>query len=160
MGSDYAREHLRLSPPYFNPRSRVGSDHNSLSIRRNWKHFNPRSRVGSDRLILRFHGKSVISIHAPAWGATKSVCPVLYRQEISIHAPAWGATSTSDASQRLSAYFNPRSRVGSDLAVPCQACSVESDFNPRSRVGSDLYRLVAAHNAIEFQSTLPRGERP
>ena len=33
-----------------------------------------------------------ISIHAPAWGATRTVLPDLVPGIISIHAPAWGAT--------------------------------------------------------------------
>ena len=34
-----------------------------------------------------------ISIHAPAWGATRSGCANYSNPDISIHAPAWGATS-------------------------------------------------------------------
>ena len=56
---------------------------------------------------------------------------------VSIHAPAWGAT-------------NPR---GIYLMS-------DKSFNPRSRVGSDsfLYNPIPYHS--QFQSTLPRGERP
>ena len=35
---------------------------------------------------------SIISIHAPAWGATNLLWDVSLAQRISIHAPAWGAT--------------------------------------------------------------------
>ena len=35
----------------------------------------------------------MISIHAPAWGATKLVVSSIIVPSISIHAPAWGATS-------------------------------------------------------------------
>ena len=55
---------------------------------------------------------------------------------ISIHAPARGATDRRRTG-RYQGYFNPRSREGSDAAVA--ACA--SDY-------------------FEFQSTLPRGERP
>ena len=80
---------------------------------------------------------TVISIHAPAWGATlrtltasplmRAFQSTLPRGErhfwapafcigtlISIHAPAWGATRSNKAKRWLSDYFNPRSRVGSD----------------------------------------------
>ena len=80
-------------------------------------HFNPRARVGRDYGISR-QGRSVlISIHAPAWGATifclHFVCKSCdfnprarvgrdkARSEhyaafaISIHAPAWGATCSN-----------------------------------------------------------------
>ena len=98
--------------------------------------FNPRSRVGSDMLI---HFVSFISL-------------------VSIHAPAWGATSTTPIKLSAENSFNPRSRVGSDIFLSPQA-SCAASFNPRSRVGSDnslehLFRLKP-----KFQSTLPRGER-
>ena len=79
------------------------------------KNFNPRSRVGSDPIVPDNNNRfSVISIHAPAWGATgdeedkclrrifQSTLPRGERLQqlfdlflffrISIHAPAWGAT--------------------------------------------------------------------
>ena len=36
----------------------------------------------------------IISIHAPAWGATRLYTGTWHRKDISIHAPAWGATYT------------------------------------------------------------------
>jgi len=33
-----------------------------------------------------------VSIHAPAWGATKKQNEEYYNVYVSIHAPAWGAT--------------------------------------------------------------------
>ena len=77
----------------FNPRSREGSDPNDRILRYKITDFNPRSREGSDSeslvLALRFH-------------------------IISIHAPARGATSTFISSNRILNNFNPRSREGSD----------------------------------------------
>ena len=56
--------------------------------------FNPRSREGSDNAgILRIDKDSVISIHAPARGATKRFDCKWIRHRISIHAPARGATA-------------------------------------------------------------------
>ena len=79
--------------------------------------FNPRSRVGSDVVAHYFDAARQISIHAPAWGATKMKIAELHAPEfqstlprgerlavttlrfclsqISIHAPAWGATYKS-----------------------------------------------------------------
>ena len=81
--------------------------------------FNPRTRVGCDDLAKR---KAIscrmVSIHAPAWGATNLDCSVFRLMPVfqsthprgvrrsphehdaatngvSIHAPAWGATSSS-----------------------------------------------------------------
>ncbi len=56
----------------FNPRSREGSDgfHQIVSISQ--RHFNPRSREGSDDNSLSVNiDRAIISIHAPARGATK-----------------------------------------------------------------------------------------
>ena len=115
------RERLRhggrgLRRTHFNPRSREGSD-----LRRRCKscpdtHFNPRSREGSDfaatasdyqfrifqstlpRRERREHLRcpaypAIISIHAPAKGATLARLRGLRLRLISIHAPAKGATS-------------------------------------------------------------------
>ena len=50
--------------------------------------------MGSDALLqvigLREH---LISIHAPAWGATQRMAEQYGISMISIHAPAWGATN-------------------------------------------------------------------
>ena len=78
-------------------------------------------------------------------------------------------------------YFNPRSHEGSDN-IRLSRCQTGLYFNPRSHEGSDLYESTAIHKILyfnprshegsdemrspssgcsnEFQSTLPRGERP
>ena len=59
---------------YFNPRSRMGSDRIVKIGGTLIAYFNPRSRMGSDeRLIISVVPCEVISIHAPAWGATVSM---------------------------------------------------------------------------------------
>ena len=89
----------------------------------------------------------VISIHAPAWGATCRIVEPSPGRRISIHAPAWGATfdGLDDIVRQL--HFNPRSRVGSDLyGYPYHGILVY--FNPRSRVGSDhvVVRVAEVQN--------------
>ena len=54
--------------------------------------FNPRARMGRDELGLGKSGKMSVSIHAPAWGATKDLTRSSFNNIVSIHAPAWGAT--------------------------------------------------------------------
>ncbi len=101
-----------------------------------------------------------ISIHAPARGATpllrdipqdrtgfQSTLPRGERQKqcnvdvisisISIHAPARGATVP---------------------IIPYD--TVHKNFNPRSREGSDVTGWRVRPHSLQFQSTLPRGERP
>ena len=119
--------------------------------------FNSRSRVGSD---------------APLPAADAG-------HEVSIHAPAWGATRARQRQQPADIRFNSRSRVGSDLRRPPCRCGSRS-FNSRSRVGSDAEDslksaawCVSIHAPAwgatrrpgpsppswTFQFTLPRGER-
>ncbi len=123
----------------------------------------------------------IVSIHAPARGAT------IYRRNVgssccvSIHAPARGATYNQLASPSTVECFNPRSRTGSDSCQGLQYL-VEFRFNPRSRTGSDFLQPSPGHGRSEvsihapargatpgtmrhglgwtFQSTLPHGERP
>ena len=57
---------------------------------------------------------------------------------ISIHAPARGATHPAGHQGGLLRDFNPRSRKGSDGPMPA-ATNPVADFNPRSRKGSDYH---------------------
>ena len=100
--------------------------------------FNPRSREGSDlrlaflssRLTPRFNPRS-------REGSDTHDAMILGPFCVSIHAPARGATVLAGRGARPIRRFNPRSREGSDL----------------------LKKLHAIADA-QFQSTLPRGERP
>ena len=123
-----------------------------------WWRFNPRPRVGGDkRWILPRHTIKV-SIHAPAWGATRygrvSRCIV----NVSIHAPAWGATvqgqvrhHSAGVSIHAPAWGATPGLVGHLLRVsvsihaPAWGATWTSRpagswpwcFNPRPRVGGD-----------------------
>ena len=164
----------------FNPRARVGRDQAGSPISQNSRYFNPRARVGRDarhRIIDVLHMISihapawgatgwkatamtyrVISIHAPAWGATELSQFESMFDNISIHAPAWGATSRFDEGFFPHQNFNPRARVGRDH--PCLgAVRRPYDFNPRARVGRDHKDGARTRYAETFQSTRPRGAR-
>ncbi len=135
-GSDSPAALYISSSYYFNPRSREGSDPHGLLPLQEPSDFNPRSREGSDPGICPVVAVYLISIHAPARGAT---CPPDFLSrpcDISIHAPARGATTSSGNPDGFSNNFNPRSREGSDcwwLETPRRFLY----FNPRSREGSD-----------------------
>ena len=143
----------------FNPRSREGSDRKQLQDMLDVVDFNPRSREGSDDHYDYLFVRLVISIHAPARGATflanafiytyhifQSTLPRGERHElaeipdresrISIHAPARGATFK----RRVQALTGKIS-----IHAPARGAT--------PGCGSpDIHRI--------FQSTLPRGERP
>ena len=100
-----------------------------------------------------------ISIHAPARGATPELLCLFDQGWISIHAPARGATSCTLSFFPILPHFNPRSREGSDKQKGSSVLHVRN-FNPRSREGSDHEQYATVLKLCEFQSTLPRGERP
>ena len=78
----------------------------------------------------------LISIRAPAKGATRWLCTSDADQVISIRAPAKGATIKLYSIVARICNFNPRSREGSDLSG-CTNLIILIHFNPRSREGSD-----------------------
>ena len=100
--------------------------------------FNPRSRMGSDTAA----GFGVASVPG-----------------VSIHAPAWGATRTEGRRGGNIKSFNPRSRMGSDHGY-LGTFAQHTGFNPRSRMGSDGLSTSNVAYVDMFQSTLPHGERP
>ena len=72
----------------------------------------PRGARRSDRRPRR--PRPVVSIHAPAWGATFARTCMPPKVSVSIHAPAWGATLSSSRSISALLCFYPRARVGRD----------------------------------------------
>ena len=107
------------------------------------RYFNPRSREGSDLPSWCIWSMaSIISIHAPARGATKVT--VHFNQNhsnISIHAPARGATySPHEIKERLQINFNPRSREGSDEDVTTKVDSLEISIHAPARGATSTYQ--------------------
>ena len=78
----------------FNPRTRVGCDlltHYQYVMDKQFQSTHPRGVRQAK--IDQGTNLELVSIHAPAWGATsKRVCPKRHTL-VSIHAPAWGATT-------------------------------------------------------------------
>ena len=158
MGRDRGSGSTLGAQADFNPRARVGRDSLwSLAFLSPWN-FNPRARVGRDKAKIAYKPPKIISIHAPAWGATfsplarvsisiyfnprarvgRDILSVagLLPKDISIHAPAWGATPASPLSDNM-----------------------KTNFNPRARVGRDTEATITEKLHMEFQSTRPRGAR-
>ena len=99
--------------------------------------FNPRAREGRDLDNMEIEpGQIIVSIHAPARGATADVVYLLLTMCVSIHAPARGATE-----------------------VPCPHCGIYQRFNPRAREGRDASSASILQLYKSFQSTRPRGAR-
>ena len=142
--------------------------------------FNPRPREGSDSSDACSFKSAVISIHAPARGATDSLRAAVITAYISIHAPARGATPARRSCAPFLGDFNPRPREGSDFQSVKSNCDFHY-FNPRPREGSDAQQAALEYDdrisihapargatafmrwvcseLRQFQSTPPRGER-
>ena len=153
---------------------------------RRWRHsFNPRARVGRDGLRLVVLLLLELFQSTRPRGARRSTKAPSATQEVSIHAPAWGATRRPAHHWPRRVCFNPRARVGRDLlrrlrrllrlfqstrprgarlVFGSASLSTANSFNPRARVGRDRSRWQfnaprGAMPAQMFQSTRPRGAR-
>ena len=144
----------------FNPRTRVGCDLLALTPYRFLRCFNPRTRVGCDTPAFRacpsrpgFNPRTRVGCDADGF----SVKPTT--KLVSIHAPAWGATGHAGWARPCCRSFNPRTRVGCDLLALTPYRFLRC-FNPRTRVGCDSPCGPLAPIFTQFQSTHPRGVRP
>ena len=109
---------------------------------------------GATRFIKLEKMVYVISIHAPAKGATFLTRNIKYQTYISIHAPAKGATFVSKIKRNFNSYFNPRTRKGCDIGFStfllCQ-----KHFNPRTREGCDVVRHFTLQQRIRISIHAP-----
>ncbi len=99
----------------------------------------------------------VVSIHAPARGATCDDKSDWTQAPVSIHAPARGATS---GFVRYSAKtcFNPRARAGRDIFSASYRCMTgRVSIHAPARGATNL--AVLSVRSSRFQSTRPRGAR-
>ena len=76
----------------FNPRARTGRDMRDSMGKPVYRRFNPRARTGRDCSASLSHLSPIVSIHAPARGATALSSKRAAATTVSIHAPARGAT--------------------------------------------------------------------
>ena len=119
--------------------------------------FNPRSRKGSDQEYNDLRGKYEISIHAPARGATLPGCSSEWGSDISIHAPARGATkkvSENYVTKAISIHAPARGAT-KDFDELSEFFFISIHAPARGATISSYHSLAF----IEFQSTLPQGER-
>ena len=103
--------------------------------------------------------EQMISIHAPARGATCNRDWTGGSTKISIHAPARGATFRTIRCFFENGLFQSTLPQGERLLIRLFS-ALYAYFNPRSRKGSDAYCLLGLLVRPQFQSTLPQGERP
>ena len=120
--------------------------------------FNPRSREGSDRNPIIGNRKTLISIHAPARGATTPEITGNHITRISIHAPARGATGIKFRIYPNKGQFQSTLPRGERPSVKFPGVSVWKFQSTLPRGERQTSEEVTGWFAL-FQSTLPRGER-
>ena len=99
----------------FNPRTRVGCDAFDGQACPPAQGFNPRTRVGCDeQTVHAVRDAGLVSIHAPAWGATPYPLRYLSRQKCFNPRTRVGCDNANESPFRLMKCFNPRTRVGCD----------------------------------------------
>ena len=99
---------------------------------------------GATHHFPKDQGNLQVSIHAPAWGATLSQFCMMKGQVVSIHAPAWGATGGEQEFESIGISFNPRARMGRDpFNFPCISLfrGFQSTRPHGARLFSFLYRF-------------------
>ena len=136
-GATPIRGRATTDDPCFNPRARVGRDVITVCLRSCGWRFNPRARVGRDitRSAGQWPARAFQSTRPRGARLGMASRPPVGRR-VSIHAPAWGATRGGTAPETAAPCFNPRARVGRDMGR-CLCSSSRRCFNPRARVGRD-----------------------
>ena len=185
-GATCIQRYAAADGPSFNPRARMGRDHTWAMPKAARTGFNPRARMGRDDKgsaniahgiqfqSTRPHGArpirtachdidGVVSIHAPAWGATGRGCLRGRVSAVSIHAPAWGATNVSVVRWLIEWFQSTRPHGARQLNQPRKdrtdmfqstrphgarpsfaiaLMKTSPSFNPRARMGRDPVRRL------------------
>jgi len=136
MGGDMAARRCPSHRCRFNPRPRMGGDQRKWATDPDYLPFQSTPPHGGRPSAPHHDGTApLVSIHAPAWGATWRECDAT---------PPPG--------------FNPRPRMGGDWAAP-ETVYIQTSFNPRPRMGGDENEPLEAKRWEWFQSTPPHGGR-
>ena len=136
----------------------MGRDRRHQACRCRISSFNPRARVGRDSCFSGGGAGLLVSIHAPAWGATFDVVGIRGDYSVSIHAPAWGATCSS-FSRRANSLFQSTRPRGARLVNYQQAATLLGFQSTRPRGARPILHDIIMQLET-FQSTRPRGARP
>ena len=167
MGRDSCGHEETIVLYDFNPRARVGRDKRAGRLVEARINFNPRARVGRDVDGFVHLGLNRISIHAPAWGATRRLWlkPAILQFQSTRPRGARHASCVQDSTYTPFQSTRPRGarrNLREDLAYYCgisihapawgatagcgSAAQDKQHFNPRARVGRDETLLSRAES--------------
>jgi len=159
-GGDSAADGHKICPLCFNPRPRAGGDFIIVQTVQALQSFNPRPRAGGDRGKYGVDcARNVVSIHAPAQGATYIGYLSTIIMHVSIHAPAQGATCLRAEVLNDGKCFNPRPRAGGDTPADVVISFVTLFQSTPPRRGRHTGTCWSIDSSM-FQSTPPRRGRP
>ena len=158
--------------PRFNPRTRVGCDQKWWPFGRYLVEFQSTHPRGVRlQQVQHIPAKRLVSIHAPAWGATQQRVLFDLAADVSIHAPAWGATISREqvteylgVSIHAPAWGATRRRIWTcrlilvSIHAPAWGATHSQNgskrfltcFNPRTRVGCDHHRWLGPVLRLRF----------
>ncbi len=140
--------------------------------------FNPRARMGRDNRRAYFGSECIVSIHAPAWGATGGSAglpdparfnprarmgrdnnryPDIRLGIVSIHAPAWGATVAGSGLIKLHPFQSTRPH-GARLFDFVNERPLDRVSIHAPAWGATITAASSSHPYM-FQSTRPHGAR-
>ena len=121
--------------------------------------FDPRSRTGSDsRISSSDRWLNMFRSALPHGERRRPELWTTHQSIVSIRAPARGATRSRLAPAARRPRFDPRSRTGSDRRSSDGHRRFRG-FDPRSRTGSDMAAVRLRNLDRAFRSALPHGER-
>ena len=101
---------------------------------------------------------NIVSIHAPARGATRGICCKPQSSGFQSTRPHGARRVDMGRCPIPLTCFNPRARTGRDAASG-HRCPRTLRFNPRARTGRDDCALRSNPVLVWFQSTRPHGAR-
>jgi len=141
----------------FNPRARAGRDRYRRTQSPPQRCFNPRARAGRDTDAPGASWTRLVSIHAPARGATEQLSGGLRLRIVSIHAPARGATTYATVVDAGTSFQSTRPRGARPPFLLQRPCSFWVSIHAPAR-GATMQDDRRLYWRV-FQSTRPRGAR-
>jgi len=148
VGRDSERGEDKIHPTRFNPRARVGRDRLGAGARRYHQAFqSTRPRGARPKSFVDLLNRSLFQSTRPR-GARRNFSGTADSSTmVSIHAPAWGATKSGDLNHKYDSSFQSTRPRGARLIYYIAFRASFAGFNPRARVGRDQRRKADSKRA-------------
>ena len=128
-----------------------GERHVVSFVKASFSYFNPRSREGSDIFNQRWLNIVIISIHAPARGATHQIFSSQFFIQFQSTLPR-GERLVCGCTDSFSSNFNPRSREGSDSITFDFAPYIQISIHAPARGATQFGKLLRTNRDISIHA--------